>query len=109
MIGKINDLTGKVNELFRRMKEINDKEAEELVLKYQTLILPIKSFYTETQREIEEHPNDFYDNVQDINSERAELGNKKQVVLDLDGFADDVEKSWKNGYTEYFDKTFLSA
>lgn len=89
--------------------EIGEETIEELVLKYQTLILPIKSFYTETQREIEEHPNDFYDNVQDINSERAELGNKKQVVLDLDGFADDVEKSWKNGYTEYFDKTLPSV
>ena len=84
--------------------EVGEETIEGLVLKYQTLILPIKSFYTETQRQIEEHPDDFDGNVQEINSDNSELGNKKQVVLDLDDFIKDVRKSWRKEYTDYFDQ-----
>lgn len=84
--------------------DISEDTLEQLVLKYQTLILPIKSFYAETQRQIEEHPDAFDGNVQEIDSESSELENKKQVVLDMDDFIDDVRKSWKNEYTEYFDQ-----
>ena len=85
-------------------RELTEETLEQLVLKYQTLILPIKSFYAETQRQIEEHPDDFDENVQEVNSENAELGSKKQVVLELDDFIKDVKKSWKKEYSEYFDQ-----
>lgn len=85
-------------------ESVTEETLEQLVLKYQTLILPIKSFYAETQRQIEEHPDDFDENVQEVNSENAELGSKKQVVLDLDDFIGDVKRSWKKEYSEYFDQ-----
>lgn len=84
--------------------DVSEDTLEQLVLKYQTLILPIKSFYAETQRQIEEHPDDFDGNVQEVSSENGELGNKKQVVLELDDFIRDVRKSWKKEYSEYFDQ-----
>lgn len=78
---------------------------EQLMIKYKTLILPIKSFYTKTQREIEENPDQFDENVQRIESEDKGLENKKQVVLDLEGFIGDVRSSWNQEYEEYFDGT----
>lgn len=87
-----------------RKADITEDTLEQLVLKYQTLILPIKTFYAETQRQIEENPDAFDDNVQDIDSESEELDGKKQVVLDMDGFIDDVKKSWKKEYTNYFNQ-----
>lgn len=86
-----------------RKSDVTEETLEQLVLKYQTLILPIKTFYTETQRQIEEDPDAFDDNVQSIESKDEELDGKKQVVLDMDGFIGDVKKSWKKEYTGYFD------
>ena len=83
---------------------ISKEKLEQLMIKYKTLILPIKSYYAKTQREIEENPEDFGMNVQEVDSENERLGSKKQVVLDLEDFIGDVKSSWGKEYTEYFNR-----
>ena len=74
--------------------DISDETLEQLMIKYKTLILPIKSFYAITQRQIEENPNQFDVNVQELETEDESLSGKKQVVLNLEEFIDSVKKSW---------------
>lgn len=85
--------------------DFSDETLEQLMLKYKTLILPIKSFYTITQRQIEENPDQFDENVQELESADEGLGGKKQVVLDLDEFVESVKKSWGPEYERYFNST----
>ena len=82
--------------------DISDETLEQLMIKYKTLILPIKSFYAITQRQIEENPNQFDVNVQELETEDESLSGKKQVVLNLEEFIDSVKKSWGTEYEEYF-------
>ena len=85
--------------------DFSDETLEQLMLKYKTLILPIKSFYAITQRQIEENPERFDDNLQDVESENRDLAGKKQVVLDLDEFIESVKNSWGTEYEGHFNKT----
>ena len=87
-----------------RREDLPEGVLDGLMVKYQTLILPIKSFYVETQREIEENPNDFNENVQEIESDNDGLSSKKQVVLSLEDFIGDIKKAWKGEYTAYFNE-----
>ncbi len=85
--------------------DISDETLEQLMIKYKTLILPIKSFYAITQRQIEENPNQFDVNVQELETEDESLSGKKQVVLDLEEFIDSVKKSWGTEYEEHFNSS----
>lgn len=50
---------------------------DSLMVKYQTLILPIKAFYSDVQRQIERNPKGFADMTQDV-----ELGEEDSKVTD---------------------------
>lgn len=82
--------------------EIPEEVLEQLMIKYKTLILPIKAFYASTQRQIEENPDQFDINVQELETEDKSLAGKKQVVLDLEEFLDSVKKSWGTEYEKHF-------
>lgn len=98
-LGKTTDV---VNGKSLTKSDLSDGVLENLMLKYQTLILPIKTFYTETQRAIENNPEDYHENVQKINVGEDESNSKKQVVLVIDDFADKLCNSWQKEYEEYF-------
>lgn len=84
--------------------DISEETLEQLMIKYKTLILPIKAFYAITQRQIEENPEQFDVNVQELETEDESLSGKKQVVLDLEEFIDSVKKSWGTEYEEHFNE-----
>ena len=84
--------------------DFSEETLEQLMIKYKTLILPIKSFYAITQRQIEENPDQFCVNIQDVDSEEGSLSGKKQVVLDIEEFIEGVKNSWGTEYEGYFDK-----
>lgn len=88
---------------FPTKETVSEETLDKLMLKYKTLILPIKSYYAKTQRDIEENPDQFDDMVQTIDTEDRNLESKKQVVLDLDEFIDELKDSWKDKYADYFD------
>lgn len=74
-----------------------------LVTKYQTLILPVKAYYTESQNDIEENPYDYIDSANKI--ELTEGGRvKNQVVLNIDEFVKKLSGVWGRDYKKYFDE-----
>lgn len=84
--------------------DLSYEKLKQLMIKYQTLILPIKAFYAETQKQIEENPDGFEQNVQEIGLGEGTAGNKKQVVLEVDGFAQDLSRAWNGEYEAYFNQ-----
>lgn len=76
---------------------------DSLMVKYQTLILPIKAFYSDVQRQVERNPKGFADMTKDI-----EIGTgdstvtKKQVVYEIDDFLTDLNRVWGDDYESYF-------
>lgn len=84
--------------------DFSEDTLEQLMIKYKTLILPIKAFYAITQRQIEQNPDQFDINVQELETEDESLAGKKQVVLDLEEFIDSVKKSWGTEYEEHFNQ-----
>ena len=85
-------------------EDISEDTLEQLLIKYKTLILPIKSFYAITQHQIEENPEKFNKNVQALETDNQNLSGKRQVVLGIDDFIEDVKVAWGSEYEEYFNK-----
>lgn len=86
-------------------EDIAEETLDQLMIKYQTLILPIKSFYAESQREIEETPDAFDEKIREVNCGENNSDTKKQILLDIEQFVTQMDKKWSNEYTKYFDTT----
>lgn len=86
-------------------EDITEETLDQLMIKYQTLILPIKSFYAESQREIEETPDAFDEKIREVNCGENNSDTKKQILLDIEQFVTQMDKKWSNEYTKYFDTT----
>ena len=83
---------------------------DSLMVKYQTLILPIKAFYSEVQRQIERNPRGFSDMTQDVElGEEGSKVTKKQVVYEIDGFTTDLNRVWGEDYETYFSRRLPHA
>lgn len=83
---------------------------DSLMVKYQTLILPIKAFYSDVQRQIERNPKGFADMTQDVElGEEDSRVTKKQVVYEIDGFTTDLNRVWGEDYETYFSRRLPHA
>ncbi len=73
-----------------------------LLVKYQTLVFPIKNFYNTSQRKIDEKPKEYKKNTVKLEN-NLKNSTIQQVVLDLSSFITEVKRQWRNEYTKYFD------
>lgn len=74
-----------------------------LLLKYETLIIPTKSFYIDSQNELD--ANIFNNTKPSSKITYTELENgKQQIEFSLNDFAKNLKKSWKKEYENYFNK-----
>ena len=74
-----------------------------LLLKYETLILPIKTYYAETQMKINEIIINQTSDLAKINFNSLDNG-KQQVVLDILDLTKPIKKIWKREFETYFNK-----
>lgn len=79
---------------------IKQDDLDSLLLKFETLRLPIKRFYEITQRDIENNSDDYQ--AEEILYEESEDSGKQAVILDMESFVKDIKKVWKKDYEKYF-------
>lgn len=74
-----------------------------LVTKYQTLILPIKSYFAEEQSKIQDNPYVFVEDATEFEvSSEEDQRVKKQIEIDPSSFIKKVTKAWRNDYRDYY-------
>lgn len=82
-------------------KDIDSNFLENLLLKFEVIRLPVKNFFEESQRDVEEHCEKY--NKKEI--EYADGTTRKQaVIMSMESFVKDVKNSWRKEYQEYFDE-----
>ena len=82
-------------------EDIDENTLEALFLKYETLRIPIRRFYDESQRDIDS-------NVENYKTQEVEYADgtsdRQMVVVDMGSFVRDLKLVWKKEYQKYFDE-----
>ncbi len=74
-----------------------------LRVKYETLILQIKSFYFESQKDVTVSLNKHEKQISDFNL-KISPDEQIKVIFDIYGFIDSLDEVWKKDYENYFNK-----
>ena len=81
-------------------QNVGEETLSNLLIKYQTLILPIKSFYADAQSEVDANPYDFSGVL--VNEDREDILPQKTLYLDEKVLLKELRRVWKKDYQNYF-------
>lgn len=79
-----------------------------ILLKYQTLILPTKTYYIESQNALDSYFKNETKQTKNVNCRELENG-KQQIELNIDEFAKNLKRTWKKEYESYFNERLPQA
>lgn len=90
-------------ELTLTKENLSQETLDTLLVKYQTLIYPIKNYYNTKQKEVLNNSEEYSKNVVELEHNPDSPIIKKQFVLNPSDYFKKVKNEWRNEYRKYFD------